>query len=337
MPYKLRRLVIKPTLACTAHCPSCALRLKLYRECRDEKSLDLDQWRVIIQDAHRLGCTDLHISGGEPTLYPELIELVEMGTRWGMVTNVNTNGSRIPPGMARELARAGLGSITVSLYSWQAQVHDQARQEPGLFERAIGAIERLQAQPGLLVDLQTLLSNYNILDFDHFLEMAYRLGVGYVYVSYMEGDVERRWLPTLDQIRQFRAEVLPRAKALIHRLAPPELREEALKRVESIFPDDVQRAYRFASGVYHPDQKPNCPRPYSFALVLTNGQVHPCNGVEYCHEPVMGNAHKSRLVDLWASPAWERFRAERMEWCHRCPMNLHFRIPIRGEKQCKSL
>jgi MoaA/NifB/PqqE/SkfB family radical SAM enzyme len=337
MPYKLRRLVIKPTLACTAHCPSCALRLKLYRECRDEKSLDLDQWRVIIQDAHRLGCTDLHISGGEPTLYPELIELVEMGTRWGMVTNVNTNGSCIPPGMARELARAGLGSITVSLYSWQAQVHDQARQEPGLFERAIGAIERLQAQPGLLVDLQTLLSNYNVLDFDRFLEMAYRLGVGYVYVSYIEGDVEKRWLPTLGQIRQFRAEVLPRAKALIHRLAPPELREEALKQVESIFPDDVQRAYRFASGVYHPDQKPNCPRPYSFALVLTNGQVHPCNGVEYCHEPVMGNAHKSRLVDLWASPAWERFRVERMEWCHRCPMNLHFRIPIRGEKQCKSL
>jgi sulfatase maturation enzyme AslB (radical SAM superfamily) len=66
---------------------------------------------------------------------------------------------------------------------------------------------------------------------------------------------------------------------------------------------------------------------------LADGQVHPCNGVEYCHKPVMGNTHEGRLVDLWTGPTWEQFRVERMEWCHRCPMNLHFRIPICGEKQ----
>lgn len=331
MDSKMRRLVIKPTLDCTAHCPTCALRLDLYGRRRREQSLSLQQWIDVIEDANRLGCTDLHVSGGEPTLYPELARLVETGTRLGMATNVNTNGSPVSPALASELADAGLDSVTVSVYSWRADLHDWARQEAGLFERAIEAIGCLQAQPGLLVDLQTIPTRYNVLEFDRLIEMAYQLRVGYVYVSYVEGDVERRWLPTTEQIRRFRAQVAPSAQAIIRRHAPAELKDEALASVAGMFRDTPQQWQRFSSGIYFPDQKPRCPRPYNFALVLVNGEVHPCNGVEYSHEPVMGNVHERRLTELWQGPVWEQFRVERHDWCHRCPMTLHFRIPITGD------
>jgi MoaA/NifB/PqqE/SkfB family radical SAM enzyme len=330
MPYNMRRLVIKPTLECTACCPTCALRLDLYEQRKREQSLSLAQWTDAIEDARRLGCTDLHISGGEPSLYPHLVKLIETATRLGMTTNVNTNGSPVSPELAHSLADAGLDSITVSMYSCRADLHDWARQEAGLFGQAIEAIGYLQARPGLLVDLQTILARYNVLEFDRFVEMAYQLRVGYVYVSYVEGDVEKRWLPTGEQIQRFRAEITPGAQAIIRRHAPAELKGEALARVESIFGDTPQQWERFSSGIYHPGQKPACPRPYNFALVLVNGEVHPCNGVEYSHEPVMGNLHESGLADLWQNAVWERFRLERHDWCHRCPMTLHFRIPIMG-------
>jgi len=331
MGFKLHRLVIKPTLACTAHCPTCALRLELYEKRKHEPGLTLEQWMALIQDAHGLGCRDLHISGGEPILYPELVRLVETGTRLGMATNINTNGSRVTALLAQKLAGAGLHSVTVSLYSWRADLHDEARQEQGLFNRAIQAVRYFQQQPALLVDLQTILARYNLLELDRFIEMAYELGVGYLYVSYVEGDLENRWLPTADQIQRFRREVLPGVRRIVQQRARPELKEEALKSVEAIFSDDPQRIVEFSRGLYHPNNKPKCPRPYDFALVLVNGEVHPCNGVEYSHTPVMGNVHRSRLSDLWRSAAWDRFRAQRHDWCHRCPITLHFRIPIMGE------
>jgi MoaA/NifB/PqqE/SkfB family radical SAM enzyme len=331
MTLKLRRLVVKPTLACTASCPTCALRLDLYEKRKYENSLTLEQWTELIEDAYNLGCRDLHISGGEPTLYPETVRLIEVATRLGITTNVNTNGSRIPPTLIQGLVNAGLGSITVSMYSWRPSLHDRMRQEPGLFNRAVESIKRLRKQPNLLVDLQTILARYNLLELDRFVEMAYDLSVGYIYVSYVEGDVEKRWLPTANQIQEFRREIVPKIKQIVDKQAPSALRNQALKSVEAIFSDDSERIVQFSQGLYHPIDKPNCPRPYNFALVLVNGEVHPCNGVEYSHEPVMGNIHNHKLSDLWQDTVWNQFRVQRYAWCHLCPMTLHFRIPIMGE------
>lgn len=326
------RLVIKPTLACTARCPTCALRTDLFEKRQKDPVLDLAQWGKVMRDARQLGFREMHISGGEPTLDPRLVDLVAIGRQLGMTVNMNTNGSAVTPLLARQIADAGLDSVTVSLYSHRPDRHDAMRREPGLFERALRAIEWFQGSSIVAVDLQTTLVRDNLLDFSRFLEMSYRLGAGYLYVSYLEGDRTNRWLAAPEQIRRFREQIIPCSAEVISRRAPAECREEALQALSGIFAGDERRMEEFSRGEYHPAGRCPCTRPYDFALILANGDVLPCNGVEYCHSPIQGNLFSARLPDLWHSGPWDQFRRARHAWCRWCPVTLHFRMPILGNR-----
>ncbi|MBK8920725.1 MAG: radical SAM protein [Saprospirales bacterium] len=328
MEVKLRRLVIKPTLACTAGCPSCTLRLELYRQIQNENELSVAQWTDVLGDASQLGCRDLHVSGGEPALYHGLGHLVREATRLGMYTNMNTNGSKVTPELVRELAAAGLKSVTISLYSRIAGLNDRMRMEDGLFDRALRAIRYFRKYSQIQVDLQTILGGANLTDLDNYLHFAIRLGVSNVYLSFVEGQRGNPWLPSVEQIDRFRQAVLPRVRQVVLDHTPPPLLARTLKKVERMFPMDPQRKAGYAGGVYFPVEKPRCPKPYNFALILATGEVHPCNGVEYSHEPVMGNVLKTDLKAIWQNDAWRQFRKIRHDWCHQCPVVLHFHIPL---------
>lgn len=311
------------------------MRLDLYRKRRRVSNLDLAAWKRVLDEAQSLGCADFHISGGEPTLYAYLSDIVLYAKKWGMTVNINTNGSPVSPELVSRLADAGLDSVTVSLYGASAALNDRMRCEPGLFDRAMQTIDLFTSRPGMQVDLQTILARDNIEDFPYYMEKAYALGVGYVYVSYVEGDVKKRCLPLPEQIPLFQEKTGPAVRAVIRKYAPHHLRTEADRAVRKIFNTRL-RAERYSSGVYFPEKKPDCPRPGNFALILASGEVHPCNGVEYSHEPVMGNVKESSFAAIWEGNIWQRFRKKRHAWCHRCPVTLHFRIPVKGERSCAS-
>ena len=211
----LRYLVVKPTLFCTAACPICALRRDLFSRKLGHQPLSSDEWVGVIRDAHALGCSDLRVSGGEPTLYPGLAALVGAASDLGMHTGVNTNGSALSPELLESLLVAGLDSVTVSIYSHDPSKHDLMRREPGLFRRAVHALRRAADMSGLEVNINTVLTRANLLEFDKILELALQLGADSLHVSYLEGDMEKKWLPRVGMIRTFRAEVIPRAEAVL--------------------------------------------------------------------------------------------------------------------------
>jgi cyclic pyranopterin phosphate synthase len=64
----------------------------------------------------RLGFREVHLTGGEPTLHPGVVELVDALTRRGYVTKLTTNGtSRLAAYLA--CAEAGLSEINVSMHT----------------------------------------------------------------------------------------------------------------------------------------------------------------------------------------------------------------------------
>jgi MoaA/NifB/PqqE/SkfB family radical SAM enzyme len=112
---RLRGLVIKPTLKCTADCFGRASRRELHRSLFKERKLQFEDWRRILADAASLGLRSLGISGGEPTLYEDILKLVAAGRRHCSIVGINTNGSRITQSLAEELLEAGLTSVMISL------------------------------------------------------------------------------------------------------------------------------------------------------------------------------------------------------------------------------
>lgn len=67
-----------------------------------------------------LGIDGVHLTGGEPTLNPELSEIVEGFVRRGLKVKMTTNGQG-QPNMTRRLAEAGLSGMTFSVLSFDAE------------------------------------------------------------------------------------------------------------------------------------------------------------------------------------------------------------------------
>ncbi len=78
-------------------------------------------------------------TGGEPTLRPDLEELIEGAKRLGMWVNLITNGTRITAGRARVLASAGLDSAQISLEGTTKETHDRVTGIKGSFDRTVAA------------------------------------------------------------------------------------------------------------------------------------------------------------------------------------------------------
>ena len=78
---RFAHLVLKPTLACTARCETCHTRKSLHRIKKKEPQLGIADWKHLFAEVNTLGLSKLTISGGEPTLYTNLLELISEGKR----------------------------------------------------------------------------------------------------------------------------------------------------------------------------------------------------------------------------------------------------------------
>ena len=106
------------------------------------------------------GEVDIILGGGEPLVREDVVEcakgISERGFPWGMVTN----GLYLTPEMFRDLRRAGLCSITVSLDGLEEQ-HTWLRRHPDCFRMASQAIDMIVRDGTLAYDIMTCVHQHN--------------------------------------------------------------------------------------------------------------------------------------------------------------------------------
>jgi radical SAM protein with 4Fe4S-binding SPASM domain len=89
------------------------------------QTLTLPQWKQVLKKLARIGVPHIIFTGGEPTLFPGLCELIGHAGRLGLVTGLNSNGRRLADReFTAELRRAGLQHVQITLESSRAEVHD---------------------------------------------------------------------------------------------------------------------------------------------------------------------------------------------------------------------
>ncbi|GAH67552.1 unnamed protein product, partial [marine sediment metagenome] len=127
--------------------------------------------------------------------------------------------------------------------------------------------------------------------------------------------------------------IIPKAKKICNKL-DVEVRDKAIDVIENMFSEDLLSISEWANGIYQPKNKniSPCQRPKEFTILLANGDVHPCNIVEYTHEPVMGNLFENSLTEIWNSKKWNNFRKNLFDKCELCPINLYMSVPLRSDR-----
>ncbi|MBU0491992.1 MAG: radical SAM protein, partial [Chloroflexi bacterium] len=108
--------------------------------------IDVDALRAAVQEAKPMGLGSAKLTGGEPMLHPQFIEIVDLLSEAGLGLNMETNGTLLTAEVARYLKdETRLSFISVSIDGADAETHDAFRGVHGAFDAVLRGLDFLVA------------------------------------------------------------------------------------------------------------------------------------------------------------------------------------------------
>jgi MoaA/NifB/PqqE/SkfB family radical SAM enzyme len=120
--------------------------------------LGLGDGKRLVAAVHSAGAKRIVFAGGDPSLRPDIAELVLWAKRLGLRVEIQTNGHYVTPGFRNALLEADL--IGVSLDGATPAVHDSFRSTRGNFQRVLKLLEFLERQD-VQVIVRTIVTRQN--------------------------------------------------------------------------------------------------------------------------------------------------------------------------------
>lgn len=197
-------ILMDPTSACNLNCEGCWAG-------KYEKgdTLEFETMDRIINEAKDLGIYFIIFSGGEPTVYPRLMELIEKHPDVGFM--MYTNGTLIDDEMADKMVE--LGNITPAISLEGFKEHTDKRRGDGVFDKIMETMDRLRER-GIIFGTSITATRENVYDLfetDEFYDKLIEKGAAYSWIfHYMPIGKD----PNLDMMltpkqRSFMAERIP--------------------------------------------------------------------------------------------------------------------------------
>jgi MoaA/NifB/PqqE/SkfB family radical SAM enzyme len=176
------------TNACPQNCEYC------YNRNRSGAVMDTAAIKGVIRDLKSIGVFWLGLTGGEPLLNKDIINIVE-GVGQDCTTKLFTTGCTLTKQLAADLKHAGLFSVSVSLDHWREEEHDRVRRYEGAFRTALRAIRIFQDLGGIDVGVSAVLSaemirNHQV---EEFLAFLRGLGLHEAWLSETKPSVPESW------------------------------------------------------------------------------------------------------------------------------------------------
>jgi pyrroloquinoline quinone biosynthesis protein E len=283
-------LVAEVTYRCPLRCPYCSNPLELERRRRE---IDTDTWLRVFAEAEELGVVQLSLSGGEPCLRDDLVELVRGARRLDLYTNLATSGVPLPRERLLRLRDAGLDNVQVSIQDVNAEASDEIA---GLrsFAKKI-EVARWVKETGFSLTLNVVLHRRNLERTAELIALAESLGANRLELANTQ---------YLGWALVNRKALLPTAAQLDGaRHVAAEARERLKGRMEVLFvtPDYYSRYPKACMDGWG----------RRFLLVSPDGLVLPCHAAHTLPGIEFDNVRDRSLGDIWRdSQSFRRFRGE---------------------------
>jgi len=269
------------TYRCNLDCPYC------YQDARQRTTagdMTIDGLRRIergIRSSFRIR-PRLYLFGGEPTLHPDFLEILEFLAAKGYNLSLTTNGILLESNHLNAIAHTrGIDNVVVSLNS--ANLDSAASRVGELVRRSAGTGMTVSLNCPVDLALEVGLELTDIADrFD---------GCGARYLSFQHSQsvfLGGHTLDADDGVRRIRAVHVKRYDIEI--MFFPHIKDRDLHAyyADPRFPHDGQR----------------CVLPWFDVLIRPNGDVIPCDEVDV----VMGNAQEQPLGAIWNGESFRAFR-----------------------------
>ena len=248
------------------------------------------------------------LTGGEPLLRRDILEIVRRASERGLWVVVGTNGVRITENVARRLAEAGARGLSLSLDALDPDRHDRFRKVRGAWRNTVEGAEILN-RTGLPFIVQTTAGSHNLGELEAIADFAHDRLAAKVWNLYFLVPTGRgqfvsditpaqydEVLASLYRIqRKYDGRMLVNAKCAPHYIktvlenaGPARSRLAGTLFSESPASSPI-RTYSGGAG--------GCPAGTHYMGIRPNGDVTPCP-----YLPVFaGTLRGASLADLWNS------------------------------------
>ena len=249
------------------------------------------------------------LTGGEPLLRRDILEIVQRAAERGLWVVVGTNGVRITENVAQRLADAGARGLSLSLDALDPDRHDRFRMVRGAWQNTVEGAEILN-RTGLPFIVQTTAGSHNLTELEAIADFAHDRLAAKVWNLYFLVPTGRgqfvsditpaqydEVLSSLYRIqRKYERQMLVNAKCAPHYIKT--VLEKGATDPQAPDAESAKASFRGFSGIRtYSGGAGGCPAGTHYMGIRPNGDVTPCP-----YLPVFaGNLRRSALADLWSS------------------------------------
>ena len=278
------------------------------------------------------------LTGGEPLLRRDILEIVRRAAERDLWVVVGTNGVRITENVAKRLADAGARGLSLSLDALDPDRHDRFRRVRGAWQNTVEGAEILN-RTGLPFIVQTTAGSHNQGELDAIAAFAHERLAAKVWNLYFlvptgRGQFVSDMTPVqYDEVLSslYRIQRKYAGRMLVNAKCAPHYIKTVLENAGGVLEQDNRTPANGESTFPWPGSSPirtysggagGCPAGTHYMGIRPNGDVTPCP-----YLPVFaGSLRRASLSDLWSSS--ELFTGIRLRTslggrCGECEMNAH--------------
>lgn len=304
----------------------CNLRCKMCDQWKTDETmlsqeLTAQEWYSFIDSVSRMYAIVITITGGEPLLREDIFDIIKYIRKKGIACHLCSNGIMLDEVYINKLKETGINSISVSLDSYCAEIHNELR-GVDCFETVIKGIKLLrQIAPEIKVGINYVINKKNFHNMDQMISFAENLGVNQIKFDPIHTNlVHRKKTFSSFEGLLFNKDDLSELQFEIKKLINATLRTKLLTN-----------SYTFMKGIsnlYNGRYRGlPCYAGYVSCAIDALGRVSPC-------EEIDGNEalRVKSFEEIWNSAHFQRMRQKVNSCTSYCWDTTHAEINIRCSK-----
>ena len=281
---ELKDLTLEITRKCPLECLICSSNSN-----KSQKTLfTLSKLKSIIQNAIELGCESVALSGGEPLIYPRILDLCEYIKKEKDSINLsiytcgnvikNSSVKAIPIDLLSELKDIGVDKLVFSIHGGDKITHEKTTRVEGSFTNLISSISRAQ-KVGLNTELHFVPTKLNYYSFLSIVKLAEKMEIPKISI--------------LRFVQQGRGALYKHLELNIH---------ESTKLRDALRYAATNSKVRLRVGAHYSClgiNSANCTAALQKATVLPDGFVVPCPSMKEIWDDSDANLKNASLSEIW--------------------------------------
>lgn len=271
-PYPVS-IQLELTNKCNTRCSHC----KRYTWPNDNE-MSTERIKSLLDEFARLRVQSVTLSGGEPTLRSDFIDILEYANGRGLNLGILTNGLNIDHKLANALIKSS-DWVRISLEGSNPEIYQKIRGSSEGFERIVQSIKNLEQAKGsnkknCKVGICYSIQRLNIDDVAKMVEFVKRLGLStkekVLTFKFVHG--RNGFLCDIQQLHNFYQDVLLRDDSIWNKMT----NLQYLKKFIDSYSNEEDIADGLPLNSHYQKNKIRCFTPYLFSLIDAFGDVYPC-------------------------------------------------------------